>query len=80
VLAYDYPLLGILWSVLALSMFAAVAFVVVYTLVDNLRRHDHSGVAKAAWTLLIVVAPMLGALIYIVCRPEMRRPPMRPAV
>jgi hypothetical protein len=80
VLAYDYPLLGIFWSLALLFLFVAVGFVVIYTLIDNLRRSDHSGLAKAGWTLFIVVLPMLGALVYIVARPEMRNPPLRPAV
>ena len=32
------------------------------------------------WTLLIVVLPLLGTLIYIVTRPEMSDPRMRPAI
>jgi hypothetical protein len=80
VLAYDYPLLGVFWSLAILFMFVIVGFIVVYTLVDNLRRADHSGLAKAGWTLLIVVIPLLGALVYILSRPEMANPPLRPAV
>ena len=79
-LAYDYPLLGIFWSLLMLFMFVMVAFVVIYTFIDNFRRDDHSGLAKAGWALFIIVMPLLGALIYIFARPEMRNPPLRPAV
>jgi hypothetical protein len=79
-LAYDYPLMGIFWSLLMLFMFVAVGFVVIYTLIDNFRRPDHSGAAKAGWTLFIVALPMFGALAYIVTRPEMSSPPLRPAV
>jgi len=81
-LAYDYPLLGVFWSLVLLFMFVLVAFVVIYTFIDNFRRSDHSGAAKAGWALVIIVLPLLGALIYIVLRPEMRdpNPPLRPAV
>ena len=34
-LAYDYPLLGVFWPLLALFMFVLVGFVVIYTFVDN---------------------------------------------
>lgn len=78
-IAYDYPLLGIFWSLVMLFMFVVVGFVVIYTLVDNLRRTDHGGPAKAAWVLVIVVLPLAGALAYIVTRPEMMDPPIRPA-
>ncbi len=79
-LAYDYPLLGIFWSLVLLFMFVMVGFVVIYTFIDNFRRSDHSGVAKAGWALLIIVFPLAGALIYILTRPEMSNPPLRPAV
>ena len=79
-LAYDFPLLGLFWSFMLLFMFVMVGFVVIYTFVDNFRRHDHSGAAKAGWALLIIVLPLVGALIYILARPEMRTPPPRPAV
>ena len=79
-LAYDYPLLGIFWSLVLLFMFVMVGFAVIYTFIDNFRRSDHSGAAKAGWALLIIVLPLLGALMYILARPEMRGPPLRPAV
>jgi uncharacterized membrane protein len=79
-LAYDYPLLGLFWSLLLLFMFVMVGFVVIYTFVDNFRRSDHSGAAKAGWAVLIIVLPLLGALIYILARPEMHASPPRPAV
>ena len=61
------------------SIFESI-FVVIYAFIDNFRRSDHSGVAKAGWALLIIVFPLLGALIYILTRPEMSNPPLRPAV
>jgi predicted MFS family arabinose efflux permease len=72
--------LGLFWSFMLLFMFVMVGFVVIYTFVDNFRRQDHSGAAKAGWALLIIVLPLVGALIYILARPEMRTPPPRPAV
>lgn len=78
--AYDYPLLGIFWSLVLLFMFVMVGFVVIYTFIDNVRRPDHSGLAKAGWAFFIIVLPLFGALVYIAARPEMRDPPLRPAV
>ncbi len=79
-IAYDFPLLGLFWSFMLLFMFVMVGFVVIYTFVDNFRRPDHSGAAKAAWAFLIIVLPLFGALIYILTRPEMHASPPRPAV
>ena len=79
-LAYDYPLLGVFWTLMLLFLFVVVGFVVIYTLIDNFRCSDHGGIAKAGWALLIVVLPLFGALIYILTRPEMSSPPIQPAV
>jgi predicted MFS family arabinose efflux permease len=79
-LSYDYPLLGVFWSLMILFVFVMVGFVVIYTFIDNFRRSDHSGPAKAGWALLIIVLPLFGALIYILSRPEMTNSPLRPAV
>ena len=45
-LAYDYPLLGIFWSLLLLFIFVMVGFAVIYAFIDNFRRSDHSGLAE----------------------------------
>ena len=79
-IAYDFPLLGVFWSLVMLFAFALVAFAVMYTFVDNFCRSDHSGAAKAGWAFLIIVFPLLGALIYILNRPEMKGPPMATGV
>jgi len=79
-LAYDYPLLGIFWSLVLLFMFVMVGFAVIYTFIDNFRRSDHSGLAKAGWALVIIVVPLFGTMLYIIARPEMHTPPLRPAV
>jgi len=69
VFAYDYPLLGAFWTIAFFSMWAIIVFTVVYAFIDNFRRHDHSGWAKAGWALVIVLIPLLGTLIYLIARP-----------
>ena len=68
-LAYDYPMLGIFWSLLIFSMFFVWIFTVVWCFVDNFRRHDHGGGAKAMWFLVLVFLPILGVFAYLVSRP-----------
>jgi hypothetical protein len=68
-LAYDYPLLGVFWTIAILSIWVIVVFTVIWAFIDNFRRHDHSGWAKAGWALVIVVLPLLGTLIYLIARP-----------
>ena len=44
--------------------------VVIMVFMDNFKRHDHSGFAKALWTILIVFLPILGVIFYIIARPK----------
>jgi hypothetical protein len=68
-LAYTYPLLNIFWTMLIFFGFVLVIWVVIWCFVDDFRRTDHSGFAKAGWAVLIIFLPLLGALIYMVARP-----------
>lgn len=68
-LAYDYPLLGIFWSIFVFSMWAIIVFSVIWAFIDNFRRRDHSGWMKALWALIIIAIPFFGMLIYIIARP-----------
>ena len=68
-LAYSFPLLSLFLSMMfAVALFVLV-FVIIWCFVDNFRRSDHHGWAKAGWTVLILLFPFFGALIYIVARP-----------
>ena len=68
-LAYDYPLLGAFWTIFLFSMFVLWIFIVIWTFIDNFKRKDHSGWAKALWFLFIVFVPVIGVLAYLVTRP-----------
>jgi Phospholipase_D-nuclease N-terminal len=68
-LAYSYPILGVFWSMLIFFGFFVVIWVVIWCFVDDFRRSDHSGLAKAGWAVLIIFLPLIGAFIYIIARP-----------
>ena len=68
-LGYDYPLLGLFWTIAILSFWVTIVFSVIWAFVDNFRRHDHSGWAKAGWMLVIIVLPLLGTVVYLIARP-----------
>ena len=68
-LAYDYPLLGVFWTLLLASLFVLWIFIVIWTLIDNFRRRDHSGWAKAVWLLFILFLPFIGVFTYLIVRP-----------
>jgi Phospholipase_D-nuclease N-terminal/Short C-terminal domain len=52
--------------------FAWVMFItwVVLLMIDNFRRTDHSGWAKALWALFIIFLPIIGAFTYTIARPH----------
>ena len=68
-LAYDYPLLGLFWTMSIFFLWAAWLFAAIWSFIDNFRRHDHGGFAKAAWAIFIILIPLLGVFVYIVVRP-----------
>ena len=65
----NYPFLDIMWSMFLFFIFFAFLWVVIMALIDNFQRRDHSGWAKAVWTVFIVVLPVIGVLCYMITRP-----------
>jgi uncharacterized membrane protein YqaE (UPF0057 family) len=63
--AAEYPLLNIIWTMLA--FFALVIWIQLLFSVfgDVFRRHDISGWTKSGWCLIAIVLPFLGVLIYL---------------
>ncbi len=69
-LAYDFPLLSLMFAMFWFGVVFSIFYAVVWAFIDNFRRRDHSGWAKAGWALVILVVPLLGMLIYIGTRPS----------
>ena len=68
-LAYTWPLLSLFWTFLMFAGVFLMVFFIIWCFVDNFRRRDHHGLSKAMWTIVILIIPVFGALIYIVARP-----------
>ncbi|MEU9479969.1 SHOCT domain-containing protein [Streptomyces sp. NPDC048191] len=67
-LAYDYPVLGVFWSMLVFFLWI-MWFVLLFRVVVDIFRDDAmSGWGKAAWTLFVVVLPFLGVFVYLIAR------------
>ncbi len=69
-LAYDYPLLDLFWTITIFMMWTVWIFAVIWSFIDNFRRTDHHGFAKAVWALFIIFVPVLGVFAYLVSRPR----------
>lgn len=68
-IAYTYPLLNIVWTMIIFFALVTWFVFVISVLIDNFRRPDHSGWAKAGWTVVIMFIPVIGVLFYIAARP-----------
>ena len=66
----DYPLLEVVWSMFIFFAFVIWVYLLILVLADNFRRGDHSGLAKAGWTLFVIFTPLLGVLVYMIARPH----------
>lgn len=68
VLAYNYPLLNLFWSILIFFGFFLWIWLLVTIFVDIFRSPDLSGFGKAAWLILVLLIPLFGVLIYLIAR------------
>ncbi len=66
VLAADYPLLDVIWTMIVFFAWVIWLWILVSILGDVFRRHDVSGWGKAGWTVLLIALPLLGVLIYMI--------------
>ncbi|HMH41377.1 MAG TPA: PLDc N-terminal domain-containing protein [Gaiellaceae bacterium] len=67
--ASSYPFLDIMWTMFIFFAWVIWIWLLILVLSDNFRRRDHSGWAKAGWTLLVIFLPLIGVLIYMITRP-----------
>jgi integral membrane sensor domain MASE1 len=57
------------WWIISVAISVIVVFTVIFAFIDNFRRRDHSGWAKATWAIVIIFLPILGTIIYLIARP-----------
>ena len=67
-LAYTYPLLDFLWTLVEIFLFVIWIWLAIMVFVDIFRSHDMGGLAKAVWVLFIVILPFIGILVYLIAR------------
>jgi phosphoglycerol transferase MdoB-like AlkP superfamily enzyme len=65
-LAYDFPLLGLFWTILWIYLVVAWLIILFNVILDVIRNRDLSGVAKAMWLALTCFLPFIGVLAYAV--------------
>jgi hypothetical protein len=68
VVAADYPLLDVFWTILIFFSWIAWIWILVAILSDVFRRRDIGGFAKASWVVFMIVLPFLGVLVYLIAQ------------
>ena len=65
-----YTFWDAMWTMIV--FFAWIMFItwVIMLMIDNFRRKDHGGGAKAGWALFIIFFPIVGAVVYTIARPD----------
>lgn len=64
--ASGYPFFHVLWSMLIFFAWVIFIWIAITVLIDVFRRKDLSGWGKAGWTILVVIIPWIGVLIYLI--------------
>lgn len=64
-LAYDYPILGLFWTMLIVFLWVAW-IILVFRVIMDIFRSDASGIAKGLWCFFVIIIPWLGVLVYLI--------------
>jgi hypothetical protein len=64
-LAYDYPLLGLFWTMLIFFVWVAWLVVLIRVFADIFRNHEMGGLGKACWSIFVILVPFLGVFVYL---------------
>jgi Phospholipase_D-nuclease N-terminal/Short C-terminal domain len=62
----NYSFGQVMWSMLVFFCWILWFWFLITVFSDLFRRHDISGWGKAAWCIFVIIAPFLGALIYLI--------------
>ena len=67
-LAYDYPILGVFWSMFIFFLWFVWIMALFYVFADIFRSHDLGGFAKCMWLIFVIFLPFLGVFVYLLAR------------
>jgi hypothetical protein len=60
----------VVWWMFIFFIWVLWISIVIMVFIDNFRRTDHSGWAKAMWTIFIVFLPVIGVCAYMISKPN----------
>ena len=65
-IATDYPLLEVFWTMLIFFAFFIWIWILITVFGDIFRRHDIGGFTKTMWIIFVIVLPYLGVFVYLI--------------
>ena len=65
-LAYDYPLLGVFWTMMIFFLWFAWLMLLFRVFADIFRNRDMGGWGKALWSIFVILVPFLGVFVYVI--------------
>jgi hypothetical protein len=68
VLGYDYPLLGVFWTMVWWFLWIAWVVLLFQVIADIFRSDDMGGLGKALWAIFVILVPWIGVLVYLIAR------------
>jgi uncharacterized membrane protein YcjF (UPF0283 family) len=63
-----YSFWDVMWTMIVFFIWVMFVTWVIMLMIDNFRRTDHSGWAKAWWAIFIIFLPIIGAFTYTIVR------------
>lgn len=69
-LAYDYPFLGIFWSLLVFFVWISWFMLLFRVIGDIFSRRDIGGGSKVLWLIFVIALPFLGVFVYLIANNE----------
>ena len=66
--AYDYPILGVFWTMLIFFLWFAWLMLLFRVFADIFRSEDLGGFSKGLWTVGVILLPFLGVFVYVIAR------------
>ena len=68
ILGYDYPILGLFWTMIMLFLWIAWIMLLFRVFIDIFRSRDMGGLSKGLWAIFVLVVPFLGVFVYLIAR------------
>jgi len=66
VIATDYPLLEVFWTMLIFFAFFIWIWILITVFGDIFRRRDIGGWGKTGWIVFVIILPYLGVFVYLI--------------